>query len=335
MDLGEILRVMRRRWYLMAPVMVLTIAATALAYLFLPTSYESTATVSLLTAKRASILNKEGNTNPYLTFDASLVATADFLSRSLSSKGAQEELKGLGVTEEYTVALADNAQGPFISIVVTGDDEAQVLSSTGTLTEFAARKLTEIQKASGVDADDMVRLTTIIPPQKPEELVKDKLQLVIAVAGAGTALAFMLTFITEGLARSRRTAAGPSVSSVRSVVATNSAPAARSDSSRAVDLDKTAAIILPPAQRSPLVPPKHIPGEVTELIIGRAGQTPAAASARPASTAKPAPSAKPAASASPAKQRTGGGAPSTTVYRSNVTNGKSHDDGEKPRSNGG
>lgn len=316
MDLGEILRVMRRRWYLMAPVMVLTIAATALAYLFLPTSYESTATVSLLTAKRASILNKEGNTNPYLTFDASLVATADFLSRSLSSKGAQEELKGLGVTEEYTVALADNAQGPFISIVVTGDDEARVLTSTSTITEFAARKLTEIQKASGVVPDDMVRLTTIIPPQKPEELVKDKLQLVIAVAGAGTALAFMLTFITEGLARSRRSATGgPSVSSVRSVVpATPSAPAsAMLLDSKSMDLDKTAAIILPSAQRSPLVAPPSSPGEATELIITRAGRAPTTAP----------------------KQRAGGATPSTTVYRSNVTNGKSHDDGEKPRNNGG
>jgi capsular polysaccharide biosynthesis protein len=320
MDLGEILRVMRRRWYLMAPVMALTIAATALAYLFLPTSYESTATVSLLTAKRASILNKEGNTNPYLTFDASLVATADFLSRSLSSKGAQEELKGLGVTEEYTVALADNAQGPFISIVVTGDDEAQVLSSTSTITGFAARKLTEIQKASGVVPDDMVRLTTIIPPQKPEELVKDKLQLVIAVAGAGTALAFMLTFITEGLARSRRTTTGgPSVSSVRSVVPTERSTTPGSPGSavlldaKSMDLDKTAAIILPSAQRSPLAGQAGSPGDATELIITRAGRGPTTA----------------------AKQRTGGAAPSTTVYRSNVTNGKSHDDGEKPRHNGG
>ncbi len=320
MDLGEILRVMRKRWYLMAPVMVLTIALTALAYLLLPTKYESTSTVSLLTAERASIVNKDGNTNPYLTFDSSLVATADFLSRSLSSKGSQDELKNMGVSEAYTVALADNAQGPFISMVVDGDSKDRVLNSTNVLTEYASRRLTDIQSASGVKPEDMIRLTTIIPPQKPVALIKNKLQSVIAIAGVGTALAFVITFVTEGLSRSRRASGangGPTVASVRSVAPSVvippvllPAPSNDSDDPPIPQL---------PAQRTSSAPPRPAgPGEATQIVINGTGLPHTSTPVTKTQPVKqPAPDRRPVSSA--------------TVYRSNATNGKSHDDGDKSK----
>ncbi|WP_436531142.1 hypothetical protein [Actinoplanes sp. HUAS TT8] len=305
MDLGEILRVMRQRWLLWTPIMVVTGALTVLAYVMLPTTYESTSTVSLLSAERASLINKNGNTNPFLTFDTSLVATADFLSRSMSSKGAQEALKNLGVTEEYTVALADNAQGPFVAIVVTGDDQAHVLTSTQTLTDYAGSELAKIQSANNVKPEDMVRLTTIIPPQKPEAQIKAKLQLVIGVAGAGTALAFMVTFITEGLVRSRtarQSASGRSApASGAAAPAAASAPAAPEHR----DPEKTAIVNIPPSTRLP-APTTARPApsaEDTQLIISTAARPPAT---------------------SPSSRR--GGSP-TGVYRSG-TNGKSPDDGK-------
>jgi capsular polysaccharide biosynthesis protein len=350
MDLGEILRVMRKRWYLMAPIMGLTIALTALAYLVLPTKYESTSTVSLLTAERASIISKSGNTNPYLTFDTSLVATADFLSRSLSSKGAQLELKSLGVDEEYTVALADNAQGPFISIVVDGDNKAQVLHSTTVLTDYAGSKLEDIQKASGVKPEDMIRLTTIIPPQQPEALVKSKLQIVIAVAGAGTALAFITTFVTEGLARSRRANATPAgaaaaVVSAGPVAAAPVAPAPMAPAPVATapvsassapppkrngtvvngstarppatveEPNKTVILKLPPSQRIAAKQPIPPHQEETQLI----GSQDRVGAKVPASNNN---------------HRGGASLSSATVYRSSATNGKSQENGEKSREGG-
>ncbi|MCU7726413.1 hypothetical protein ODJ79_22005 [Actinoplanes sp. KI2] len=308
MDLGEILRVMRKRWYLMAPIMVLTVALTALAYFLLPTKYESTSTVSLLTAERASIISKSGNTNPYLTFDTSLVATADFLSRSLSSKGAQEDLKKLGVGQEYTVALADNAQGPFITITVDGNNESQVLHSTTVLTDYAGQKLEEIQKASGVKPEDMIRLTTIVPPQTPDALIKNKLQVVIAIAGAGTAAAFMLTFVTEGLARSRHAAGSagrPALASVRSTVS-GPPPVPAQQNGSAVESDRTVVIKVPPKSRTPA---PHL--EETQLIIGSTDRVGAK---------------------TPVGNRLGDGPMSSAaVYRSNATNGKSQDDVERSR----
>ncbi len=204
MDLGEILRVLRNRWRIMLPMMLLTGVLTALASMAVPTKYESHSTISLLSAERATVIATQGNTNPFLTFDSSLVATADFLSRSLTSNESKLELTQLGVTEEYTAGLATNAQGPFIEFRVIGTNAKHVLASTELLVEYASRKLREIQASTQVKSEDMVRLTQITPPQTPEPKTKDKLEIVIGAAGGGTVLAFALTFVVEGLSRSRR-----------------------------------------------------------------------------------------------------------------------------------
>src|ERR1051325_9487107 len=107
MDFGEILRVVRKRWYITVPGTVLAVALTIVAYLVVPTQYESTATVSLINSPRP--VTAPGAGNPFLTFESSLTATADFLARSLMSEDTARELKGMGVTEEYTAGLADNA----------------------------------------------------------------------------------------------------------------------------------------------------------------------------------------------------------------------------------
>jgi hypothetical protein len=203
MDLGEILRVMRDRWYVVVPMLMLAIGLGAAAVFVVPNTYQSYSTVSLLSSPISTTVATQGNDNPFLTFDASLVATADFLGRSLQSTDAAKQLKDLGVTEKYTVALADGAQGPFITFTVTGNDETHVLRSTGTLTQFAAQRLSQIQQNNGVKTQDMIRMTEIIPPQAPELQMKKKIEVVLAVSGGTTALALLLTFVLESISRSR------------------------------------------------------------------------------------------------------------------------------------
>src|SRR5688572_12482845 len=101
MDLAEILRVLRNRWYIVVPLMLVTAGLTIAAYVLVPAKYVSCSTISLLSAERATTVATKGNANPFLTFDSSLVATADFLSRSLTSNESKAELVRLGVDDEY------------------------------------------------------------------------------------------------------------------------------------------------------------------------------------------------------------------------------------------
>ncbi|MEU7865948.1 Wzz/FepE/Etk N-terminal domain-containing protein [Dactylosporangium sp. NPDC049140] len=208
MDLGEILRVLRQRWLLVVPMFVLAIGAGVAAMVYVPNTYESYTTVSLLSSPMATTVATKGNDNPFMTFDASLIATADFLGRSLQSTDAVEELKDRGVTEKYAVSLADGAQGPFLTFTVTGSDKAHVRASTSTLAKFAQEKLTEIQQNNGVKTQDMIRMTEIVPPQTPETKSKKKIEVVLAATGGMIALTLMVTFVLESMSRNkaRRTA---------------------------------------------------------------------------------------------------------------------------------
>ncbi|WP_433215824.1 Wzz/FepE/Etk N-terminal domain-containing protein [Dactylosporangium sp. CS-047395] len=203
MDLGEILRVLRKRWLVVVPMFVLALGLGVTAFFVVPNTYESYTTVSLLSSSMKTEVATKGNDNPFMTFDSSLIATADFLGRSLQSTDSVEELKRQGVTEKYAVALADGAQGPFLTFTVTGSDKAHVLRSTATLAKFANERLTAIQQQNGVKTQDMIRMTEIVPPQTPETKAKKKIEIVLAATGGMIALTLLVTFVMESVSRNK------------------------------------------------------------------------------------------------------------------------------------
>lgn len=203
MNLSEIMRVIRRRWYVVLPTVVLAVALTAVVSALVPTKYQSESSIALLNTPLPTDKSLT-NGNPFLSFDTSLTATADFLARSLTSDESAKDLKKMGVTEEYTARLADNAMGPFITLTVIGTDKRHVLQSTEQLTSYAEQKLASIQRESGAPAGSFIHSARIVPPQRPQAQLKTKVEAVAGAGGAGLALAFLVTFLTDTLARSRQ-----------------------------------------------------------------------------------------------------------------------------------
>lgn len=261
MDLGEILRVLRNRWYIVVPMLLVAVGLGIGTYVTVPTTYSTYTMVSLLSAPAATTAATQGQDNPFLNFNGSLVATADFLGRRLQSTDTVLELKRAGVTEEYTVALAENAQGPFLTITLKGTDRDHLLASAGQLATYAGTTLLDIQKQNGVAEKDRIKLTQVIPPQKPKVEIKDKLKLVIVAGGGAAALAFVLAFVVESISRSRRRRVALAEQSV-------SSPAASGAATATPDLEGTMVLQLPPpapAQR-PLPPEKPSDAERTQRI---------------------------------------------------------------------
>jgi capsular polysaccharide biosynthesis protein len=238
-DLGEILRILRNRWYIVVPMMVLAVGLAIGTYIMVPTTYTTYTMVSLLaapTTSKATAVNT-GQDNPFLNFNGSLVATADFLGRRLQSTDTQLELKAGGLTEKYEVALAENAQGPFLTITLTGgDDKEHLLASANQLAAFADKTLSDIQKQNNVAEKDRITLTQVIAPQKPEAETKEKLKLVIVAGGGTAAFAFVLTFIVESIARARR----------RKALGETAAATMAGAASASPDIEGTMVLQLPP-----------------------------------------------------------------------------------------
>ncbi|BCY11883.1 hypothetical protein [Actinoplanes sp. L3-i22] len=208
MDLGEILRVLRNRWLIVVPMLVLAVGLGIGAFIMVPTTYSTYTMVSLLSApaatKASATQTGQGQDNPFLYFNGSLVATADFLGRRLQSTDTVLELKSKGLTEKYEVALAENAQGPFLTLTLKGTDKPHLLASAAQLAAYAGTTLDLMQQQNGVADKDRIKLTQVIPPQTPKVETKEKLKLVIVAGGGTAAIGFILAFVVESVSRSRR-----------------------------------------------------------------------------------------------------------------------------------
>ncbi|ROP47600.1 Wzz/FepE/Etk N-terminal domain-containing protein [Streptomyces sp. PanSC9] len=206
MDLAEIFRVMRRRWYVLLPGLLLTACLTVAVALVVPVTYQSQSTVVLLNSQKATVAY---DGNPFLSTQTSLTGMADSLARNLNSDISLRELKSRGGKGTFEAKLADNAQGPLMWLTVTGTDKAAVLASDRILTAYAKERLNQFQKQQSVAPKAMIRMTTIVPPQNPVAQTKTRLEYLIMAGGLGLVLSLVATFYVEARRRSRTAAAQP------------------------------------------------------------------------------------------------------------------------------
>ncbi|MER5859672.1 Wzz/FepE/Etk N-terminal domain-containing protein [Streptomyces sp900105245] len=206
MDLAEIFRVMRRRWYVLLPGLLLTACLTVAVALVVPVTYQSQSTVVLLNSQKATVAY---DGNPFLSTQTSLTGMADSLARNLNSDISLRELKSRGAKGTFEAKLADNAQGPLMWLTVTGTDKAAVLASDRILTAYAKERLNQFQKQQSVAPKAMIRMTTIVPPQNPVAQTKTRLEYLIMAGCLGLVLSLVATFYVEARRRSRTAATQP------------------------------------------------------------------------------------------------------------------------------
>ncbi|MDQ0597203.1 capsular polysaccharide biosynthesis protein [Streptomyces canus] len=199
MDLAEIFRVMRRRWYVLLPGLLLTAGLTFAVTLVVPVTYQSQSTVILLNSQKATVAY---DGNPFLSTQTSLTGMADSLARNLNSDDSVRELKSRGATGTFEAKLADNAQGPLMWLTVTGTDRRAVLASDKILTAYANERLEQFQEDQSVAPKAMIRLTTIVAPQPPVAQTKTRLEYMIMAGGLGLVLTLVAVFYVEARRRS-------------------------------------------------------------------------------------------------------------------------------------
>lgn len=203
MSLGDLLAIMRRRWYFMVPLTLLSLLAGGYLYRTVPVSYESQSSVTLLDSTATAELAPTFG-NPLSNAGGSLVVTADVLIRTLQSGDSAKELHSRGVTDRYTVGFAPDADSPLLTLSVTGTDRKKVLHETTVLTDFAGEQLKALQAASKVPKTYLVQTAPVVLPQTPVSEPKSRYQSIAAVVIVGLVSAFLLSILAEGVAVVRR-----------------------------------------------------------------------------------------------------------------------------------
>lgn len=268
MDLAEIFRVMRRRWYVLLPGLLLTAGLIAGVVVLVPVTYQSQSTVVLLNSQKATVAY---DGNPFLSTQTSLTGMADSLARNLNSDASVRELKSRGASGTFEAKLADNAQGPLLWLTVTGTDKAAVLSSDRILTAYAKDRLEQFQEQQSVAPQAMIRLTTIVSPQPPVAQTKTRLQYLIMAGGLGLVLSLVAVFYVE--ARRRSHPQEPEQPAEAPEPATDSpATTARSADEEPV-AEQTIALRTPPAwARSANRPAKEPKAEPPAMVAAPAAE---------------------------------------------------------------
>jgi hypothetical protein len=204
MSLAEMGRVIRRRWYVLLPLLLLAATLTVGMDRSIPRQYQSTGMVSLLASQQSikGTSTVPGTGNPFESFDSSLNDTADFLVRRLVSTEASQQLAGEGVGN-YTAVLAAS-QGPFVQLTVTASTATATKAAMATLISYTSAQLQALQQQQGVPAQDMITSAVIVPDSAPAAQNKRRDEDSLGVGAAGLALAILATFATDSVASRRR-----------------------------------------------------------------------------------------------------------------------------------
>jgi hypothetical protein len=189
------------------PGLLLTLVIVALGWSRVPTTYQSTATLSLIGSK-ALAAEPGGGKNPFVVV-GDLGPMANILASNLSSQAASERLRALGVAGAFTAEVPTDTTGqlgPFITIAVSEDSASAVARSMPTAIKYAETSLQKLQEdtASAIPNNELIRAVVIAAPSSPAPVRKSKIELLAAIAVVGIVATLFLTFGAEARGQRRR-----------------------------------------------------------------------------------------------------------------------------------
>ncbi|MGW6444297.1 hypothetical protein [Lentzea sp. NPDC055074] len=194
MDFWGTVRVLRRRWYIAFPAVLLTGILALSVYVSVPTRYESSG-VLVLTSPAAGG-RYTANTkpedvvrvNPLLQFDGSLTTTAQILTQVLGDPKTAEELAGKGSTSVYT-ANTGPVGGPLLFITTESDSAESAEGLVGKVLEKTVAELAAQQKALSAPEQTFITAQVLVKPTTASAKIGGKVRYV----GAATVVLLLLT----------------------------------------------------------------------------------------------------------------------------------------------
>ncbi|RDI22291.1 hypothetical protein [Lentzea flaviverrucosa] len=194
MDFWGTVRVLRRRWYIALPAVLLTGVLALSVYITVPTRYESSG-VLVLTSPAAGGRYSEKTkpedvvrVNPLLQFDGSLTTTAQILTQVLGDPKTAEELAGEGSTAVYT-ANTGPVGGPLLFVTTEADSAESAEGLVGKVLEKTVAELAAQQKALSAPEQTFITAQVLVKPTTASAKIGGKVRYV----GAATVVLLLLT----------------------------------------------------------------------------------------------------------------------------------------------
>jgi hypothetical protein len=199
MEPGNAIAIWRGRWILTGGLLLLAMVGVGVAMVFLPRTYQSSASVMLLDSRYGSTAT---GGNPYLNFSASLTLTADAVSRQVMDPQTASSLASHGFLGSYTVAMptySTSTVGSVLLVTVTSDGTAGVENTLNGVISAIRASLAGLQ--SGIPTADRIQLVVLAPAVSPTLDGTHTVRSVAIVAGFGLLVAFGVPWMLDAQVR--------------------------------------------------------------------------------------------------------------------------------------
>lgn len=201
MDLWDLAKLMGRRWYLMAPMVILTLAATSWALLTIKPDYTSTGQIMLIPpADRTPLTPAElQSTNTWVEVGEDIMAKA--LSISLNTTQTHKEIVGEGFSTTFEVAAEDRSSILTVTATATTPEAAQ--ATVQRLEKQITREVDEMQARYKPKAGRAIS-TQVLDAGDTIEVVSSKVKrAAVVIIGVGLLLTAAVTIVGDNILRRR------------------------------------------------------------------------------------------------------------------------------------
>lgn len=193
MWLRDILSSLRRRWYVVIVLLVVTAGLCWIVRQSVASTYRSYA--SLVLMPPPSTVGPGGN--PFL-FLGGLTQALDVLSAEVSAADTADSILAAHPGVSYTAEPDRSSSGAIIRVSVSGGDPDQVSAALHDSITLVHTTLTSIQDKQQVADGSRIGLMTLVVDEQPTEDTKAKTLGAAAMAAAGIIFSILLTGLIDG-----------------------------------------------------------------------------------------------------------------------------------------
>ncbi|MGP3535739.1 hypothetical protein ACTU3I_13155 [Microbacterium sp. RD1] len=199
MGLGQTLRALQRRWYVLLVGLIVTGLLGLWAWQATPPTYVAHGT-QLLLPPAAQV--EAGTRNPLLEL-SSLDAPASLIIGQLDGQAVREQVVEESPDAEYVVETDPSLRGPTVLVTMSDTTAKKALASLEYVLNLVPGTLEQLQADLEVPAPAIVTSMRLTTDLEPEPEYSNTLRTLVVAIGAGLVVTIVLAVALDGLLRRR------------------------------------------------------------------------------------------------------------------------------------
>lgn len=203
MDLFDVAKACRRRWYVTVPAAVLTLALAGLAYSVVPTVYQASSVVGLAPSP---LTGGEGNG---IINNGGTIMLANLTAAGIASPEIAREIEDSTGATDFSAAVVSvpGGQMPMLNLVASAHDRETAVSALELSQRRAQDELNRIQVNAGISERSFGVIYQVSNNPAVEELRPNRKKLVAGIVVLGLIVSVLAGLLLD-LAKTRRQRAG-------------------------------------------------------------------------------------------------------------------------------